>query len=60
VHENGYGKKCHMTDIPQINYDSIRSNILKDQKTDYFHFLKIAMPKISIYDFQFDQIKEVK
>ena len=49
-----------MTEIPQINYDSIRSNILKDQKTDYFYFLKIAMPKISIYDFQLDQIKEVK
>ncbi|XP_023320277.1 acetylcholine receptor subunit alpha-like [Eurytemora carolleeae] len=28
VHENGYGKKCHMTEIPQINYDSIRRELL--------------------------------
>ena len=49
-----------MTEIPQINYDSIRSNILKNQKTDYFHFLKIAMLKIFIYDFQFDKTKEIK
>ena len=54
------GRNVIWQKYPRLTTTQSGQTFKKFKKTDYFHFLKIAMVKIFIYDFQFDKTKEVK